>query len=168
MKMGADPYQKNYSLASNGRRFTMVYRRFSSPVGREIEKMEREMNRLFGDIFAGRNRSSAHPLVNIWLNEAEEDILLTAELPGMSSDDINIAVEGNTLTFSGQRDPVDVPENGTVHRNECSRGEFSRSLRLPFMVDADKVSAEFRKGILRVTLPRAEADKPRKIAVKGN
>jgi HSP20 family protein len=141
----------------------MVYRRFSSPVGREIEKMEREMNRLFGDMFAGHNRSSAHPLVNIWLNEAEEDILLTAELPGMSPDDINIAVEG-----SGQRDPVDVPENGTVHRNECSRGEFSRSLRLPFMVDTDKVSAEFRKGMLRVTLPRAEADKPRKIAVKGN
>ena len=146
----------------------MVYRKFGSHVGSEIEKMEREMNRLFGDMFAGRNRSSANPLVNVWVNEAEEDILLTAELAGMSHDDIGIAVAGNTLTLSGQRAPVDVPENGVVHRNECNCGEFSRSLRLPFMVDADKVSAEYTMGVLRVTLPRAEADKPRKIAVKSN
>ena len=146
----------------------MVYRVLGSPVNREIEKMERDMNRLFGDMFAGRNRSSGSPLVNIWVNEAEEDILLTAELPGISPDDINIAVAGNTLTLSGQRTPVDVPENGVVHRNECNSGEFSRSLRLPFMVDADKVSAEYKKGLLHVTLPRAEADKPRKIAVKSN
>ena len=145
----------------------MVYRMFGSPIEREVEKMERDMNRLFGDMFAGRNRSSANPLVNIWVNEAEEDILLTAELPGTSPDDINIAVAGNTLTLSGQRDPLDVPENGVVHRNERTSGEFSRSLRLPFMVDADNVSAEYTMGVLRITLPRAEADKPRKIAVKG-
>ena len=146
----------------------MVYRKFGSPVGSEIEKMEREMNHLFGDMFAGRNRSSANPLVNIWVNETEEDILLTAELPGISPDEINIAVAGNTLTLSGQRKPVAVPENGVVHRSECRSGEFSRTLRLPFMVDADKVSAAYKMGMLRVTLSRAEADKPRKIAVTSN
>lgn len=144
----------------------MVYRMFGSPMGREIERMEREMNRLFGDMYAGRGRSAA-PLINIWVNEAEEDILLTAELPGMLPEDIDIAVAGNTLTLSGTRAEVDVPENGIVHRSECACGEFSRALRLPFMVDAGKVKAEFRKGVLQITLPRAEADKPKKITVKS-
>lgn len=145
----------------------MVWRSydFGSP-WREIERLQREMNRLFADVATDYTPRVApgYPAMNIWTNE--EGGVITAELPGLSPDDIDISVVGETLTLSGERKADKVGDDVRYHRQERGYGKFSRTIQLPFQVDADKVEAVFEKGVLHIALPRAEADKPRKIAVK--
>ncbi len=145
----------------------MVWRsyEFGSP-WREIERLQREMNRLFADVASDfiPRVAPGYPAMNIWTNE--EGGVITAELPGLSPDDIEISVVGETLTLSGERKADEVGEDVRYHRQERGFGKFSRTIQLPFQVDADKVEAIFDKGVLHIALPRAEADKPRKIAVK--
>ena len=132
---------------------------------REIERMQREVGRIFDDV--SRNRlavAPSFPAMNVWSNE--EGIVITAELPGVSPDDIDISVVGDTLTLSGGRQPEAI-ENVKYHRRERSQGKFTRTFQLPFTVEAGKVEAFFDKGILHISLPRAEAEKPKKIAVKA-
>jgi HSP20 family protein len=81
-------------------------------------------------------------------------------------DDLEITVLGETLTLSGSRNAVEVEEDVTYHRRERGQGAFTRTVELPFRVDGDHVEAKFRNGVLHVTLPRIEEEKPRKIAVK--
>jgi HSP20 family protein len=121
------------------------------------------MNRLFGDSYSRTARE--YPAVNLW--RGDEDVLLTAELPGLQAGDLDISVQDNTLTLRGERKPDTLQEGETYHRQERGTGSFVRSIQLPFEVDPDKVEARLEKGILRLTLPRAEADKPKKIAVKS-
>lgn len=127
-----------------------------------IARLQDEMNRLFEDRFGGAAR---FPAMNVWAGQ--DDVVVEAEVPGMEPKDVDITVTGATLTISGQRQPEAVKENEVFHRRERRYGAFSRSLELPYAVDADKVKAVFRNGVLRVTLPRAEEDKPRKISVKA-
>ncbi len=145
----------------------MVWRNygFGSP-WREIERLQREMNRLFADRATGFTPrvATGYPAMNIWTNE--EGGIITAELPGMSPDDIEISAVGETLTLSGERKSDEPQEDGRYHRRERGYGKFSRTIQLPFQMDADRVEAIFEKGVLHIALPRAEADKPRKIAVK--
>lgn len=132
---------------------------------REIEHMQREIGRIFDD--ASRSRlavAPSFPAMNVWSNE--EGVVITAELPGVSPDDIDISVVGDMLTLSGGRQPQ-APENIKYHRRERGQGKFTRTFQLPFMVEANKVEAFFDKGILHISLPRAEAEKPKKIAVKA-
>jgi HSP20 family protein len=139
---------------------------FHSP-WRELERLRREMNRVFADIPAagGTTPVPGYPAMNVWTSE--DGAILTAELPGVGADDIDISVEGDMLTLSGNRQPVELPENAVVHRRERGHGRFSRVLRLPFPIDSGEVEATFERGILRVSLPRPESDKPRKIAIKA-
>lgn len=138
---------------------------FGSP-WREMEQLRREMNRLFEDSFsiAGGRTAPSYPAMNIWSNE--EGAVLTAELPGLGPDDIDISVVGDTLTLTGERKAVELPEGAKYHRRERSFGKFTRTFQLPFNVEVDKVEAVFRNGILHLSLPRAEAEKPKKIAIK--
>ncbi len=145
----------------------MVWRsyEFGSP-WRDIERLQREMERLFAATAREflPNVAPGFPAMNIWTND--EGGVITAEMPGMNPDDIEISVVGETLTLSGER-KSDAPDGDVrYHRRERGYGKFSRSIKLPFTVDADSVEAVFEKGILHIALPRAEADKPRKIAVK--
>ena len=94
--------------------------------------------------------------------------MVRAELPGMGAEDINLSVKGNVLTLSGTRQTVELPENAWYHRDECASGNFSRTIRLPFNADADKVDASYEKGILIVNLVSTAADKPHKIDIKSN
>ena len=109
--------------------------------------------------------SEEYPPVNIWNNES--GALLTAELPGLEAGDIEIAAHGNTLTLRGARKEEVRSEGETYHRRERLAGEFTRTLQLPFHVDADHVQAKLCHGVLSLTLPRAAEDKPRKIAIKA-
>jgi HSP20 family protein len=102
--------------------------------------------------------------MNVWTNE--ESAVITAELPGVNSEEIDISVVGDTLTLSGNRQLEELGEGDKYHRRERSYGKFTRTFELPFLVEADKVEAVFEKGVLHISLPRAEADKPKKIAVK--
>lgn len=132
---------------------------------REMERMRREMEQLFSTFDGGASMAPAFPAMNVWTNP--EGAVVTAELPGVSSDNIDISVVGQTLTVSGSRQPEGLPENAHYHRRERNFGQFTRTFELPFPVESDKVEATFDKGVLYISLPRAEADKPRKITIKS-
>jgi HSP20 family protein len=141
------------------------YRSWRSP-WREMDRVRRDMNRVLSDWPARARWSAApsYPAMNVWSDE--DSALVTAELPGVDLDDIDITVEDDILTLRGVRKP-DEREGVTYHRQERRYGRFLRTLRLPFRVDAEKVEATFAKGVLNLVLPRAAEDKPRKIAIRA-
>jgi len=110
-------------------------------------------------------QASGYPAMNAWENQ--EGMIVTAELPGINTDGIDISVVGDTLTLSGNRESDDLKEGARYHRRERGFGSFSRSIQLPFHVKVEDVEATFNNGILQINLPRAEEDKPKKIAVKS-
>ncbi len=132
----------------------------------DIERMQRQMGDLLSAFFPNTAPAVAadFPAINVWTGP--EGAIVTAELPGMKADDIDISVVGETVTLSGSRKPAEAGDDVTYHRQERGYGQFTRTFELPFSVEADKVDALFENGILQVSLPRAEADKPRKITVK--
>jgi HSP20 family protein len=139
---------------------------YSQNPWREIERMQREMDRIMQGFstFSGARVAPSFPAMNVWLNE--EGAVVTAELPGVNPEEIDISVVGETLTLTGSRQLAELKEGENYHRRERGFGKFTRSFQLPFGVEADKVEAKFDKGILHIFLPRAEVEKPRKIAVK--
>ncbi len=138
---------------------------FASP-WREMERFQREINQLLGETFDESRPGYApgFPAINVWANQ--DGAVVTAELPGVNPEDIDITIVGQTLTISGSREPEDLGEDVKLHRQERGFGKFARSFELPFLIDDAKVEAMFEKGVLHLSLPRAEADKPRKITVK--
>jgi HSP20 family protein len=94
-----------------------------------------------------------------------DQAVVTTELPGVDRETIDVSVSGNVLTLKGSRNPEELKEDESYHRRERWHGEFSKTLDLPFDIEVQKVEAKFSKGILTVTLPRAEAEKPRKISI---
>jgi HSP20 family protein len=131
--------------------------RFFDP-WRDLDRMQKA--------FSGYLTSGAgeFPAVNVWMN-GDQAVVLT-EIPGIEPSSVDISVVGKTLTLRGSRQPAELKEGESFHRSERWSGRFSRTVDLPFAIDANKVEAKFTRGVLSVTLPRAEADKPRKIAVK--
>jgi len=129
---------------------------------REFRRWQRDMNRLLGT--SGERAVREYPAVNVWRGDA--DVVLTAELPGVKANDLEISVHENVVTLRGSCNADTLAEGETYHRQERGSGSFVRSVQLPFEVDADKVEAKLDKGVLHLTLPRAEAQKPKKIAVK--
>jgi HSP20 family protein len=130
---------------------------------RELDRLQREMNRMYET--GSRFRvAPSFPAVNIWTNP--DGAIVTAEIPGVNTEDIDISVVGDTLTISGRREPRELDESEGYHRRERGFGSFTRSVQLPFQVEGNNVEASFKKGVLEITLPRAEADKPKKISVK--
>lgn len=124
---------------------------------REFERL----NRTFSRTIAGEPKE--FPSVNVW--SSAEKAVVTTEIPGIDPKEIDIAVVGKTLTLRGSRQPEDLKEEESYHRRERWHGQFTRMFDLPFKVDAEKVSARFAKGVLSISLPRAEEEKPRKIKI---
>ncbi|GAB4428343.1 MAG: Hsp20/alpha crystallin family protein [Anaerolineales bacterium] len=143
-----------------------MYRRFRMPsVWQEMDQLQREMNRLFDTASKGRVVTPPrYPAINIWTNDNEQ--IISAEMPGVNPDDIEIDVTGDALSISGERKPDETTKEIHYHRRERSYGSFSRTVQLPFMVDTNKVDATLKNGVLMIRLPRAEADKPKKIKIK--
>ena len=125
---------------------------------RDFSKMQREMES-FLDSFSG---SGVFPAVNV--SEDAENIYLTAEIPGIRPEEIDISVVGRTLTIRGER-RIEEASNVGYHRRERSGGLFRKALTLPYDVDADKVIAACEDGVLKLTLPKADEVKPKKIEV---
>ena len=132
----------------------------------EMEEASLRLNRLFG-LQEGRNGSSSWaPAMNV--EETEEGLVLTAELPGMTIEDIEIEVKESVLTIQGEKkDEKEEGEDRRYHLWERSFGSFKRTFTLPRSVNTKKITAEFRNGILIVQAPKAPEAKSRKIAVKG-
>lgn len=134
----------------------------------EMERLQRDMNRLFSDSFsrAGGRVGPSYPAMNVWTNQ--DGAVVTAELPGVNPEDIDISVVGESLTLTGSRQLDALQDGEKYHRRERSFGKFSRTFQLPFQVVADEVEAIFKNGVLHVSLPRAEEDKPKKITIKSS
>jgi HSP20 family protein len=116
-------------------------------------------------MMASSARASEFPLVNIWLNANEA--VLTTEIPGIDAKSVEISVAGKTVSLRGSRDPEPESKDRTYHRRERWYGQFSKTIELPFNVEGEAVEAKFRKGVLYVTLPKAQAEKPRTIKVRS-
>lgn len=121
---------------------------------------------LFGR-FLGHGLGSApsFPAFNIWSND--DGAIVTSELPGVKLEDIEITAQGKTINVKGTR-KEELEENTGYLRHERPDGEFNRTIELPFQIDTSGVDAKLVNGVLTVRLPRAENDKPRKIAVNVN
>lgn len=104
-----------------------------------------------------------YPKVNAWRND--NDLTVTAELPGVAADAVNVNVHDDILTIAGESRPSAREGEATYHRNERTYGRFNRQLRLPFRADADKTSAILKDGILSITIYPSADDQPKKIAV---
>lgn len=136
---------------------------------REFTTLQDRMNRLFGDIYLRdedvSGRPSWVPPVDIYETD-NHDLVVKAELPDLTREDIEVTVENNTLTIRGERKlPADVKE-GQLRRVERAYGAFSRSFTLPNTVDASKVRADYKNGVLTVRLPFREEAKPRTVNVE--
>lgn len=131
-----------------------------------IDDLEREVDRLLqgvGLAIHGFRIGRQYPAVNLF--EFEEEFLLTAELPGTHPEELEVTVRAGALTLKGNRqDPQDVAED-RYRRRERFRGLWQRSLALPERIEEDKLTAEFNNGILKVHLPKAAEEQPRRIPV---
>jgi HSP20 family protein len=136
---------------------------------RELNSLQTEMNRLFNTFFdtplpnggaTGRRWLPAMDLV-----ETDDDFVLKADLPGLSEKDVNIELEDNVLTISGERRSEHEERKEGLHRVERASGGFTRSLTLPEGVDPEAIKASFDRGVLEVHIPKPEQRKPRKVAI---
>ncbi len=131
-------------------------------------RVARELDSMFSNFWNGSNLGAQYdcdfmPRVNI--RESKDDVLLTFEVPGMNREDIKVTVKENVLTVSGERKEV-VEENEQHYvRNEILTGSFSRSFTLPESVDTEKITADYKQGMLAVKLAKKEAVKPKEIEV---
>ena len=138
---------------------------------RDLRNLQEEVNRLFtgnvGRSFdeEGIARGSWSPSVDIYENK--DQIVLEAELPGMKREDFDLSVENNVITLRGERHFEKKEDTDNYHRVERAYGSFTRSFTLPNTVTGEGASADYRNGVLRVTLPKREETKARRIEVKG-
>lgn len=135
---------------------------------RELERVRNQMSGLLDSLSGAveapwRSGVGVFPLLN--LEEDADNLYLTAELPGLSGQDVDLSVEGDSLTLRGERKIPEAGEKVSYHRREREAGVFRRVITLPMKVEADKVRAAMKNGILSVTLPKAAEAKPKQIAV---
>ncbi len=139
---------------------------------RDLRTLQEEVNRLFtGNIARGFDdegiaRGAWSPSVDIYENK--DHIVLEAELPGMKREDFDLSVENNVITLRGERHFEKKDESDNYHRVERAYGSFTRSFTLPNSVTAEGANAEYSNGVLRVTLPKREETKARRIEIKTN
>lgn len=139
---------------------------------RDLDRLQDEMNRMFSGIWGTRSwaldegaRLGA-PALNV--HTGPEGAIVTLELSGVRSDDVDISVLGRSLSVKAVRKPAEDLKDYTVHRQERVFGEFMRTVELPFDVDANKITASLRDGVLEVFAPMQPEEKPRRIEVKAS
>ena len=136
---------------------------------RDLRTLQEEVNRLFSTNLTrafpdeGIGRGAWSPSVDIYENK--DQIVLEAELPGMKQEDFDLTIENNVITLRGERSFEKADDADNYHRVERSYGSFTRSFTLPQTVSAEGASAEYRNGVLRVTLPKREETKSRRIEI---
>jgi HSP20 family protein len=139
---------------------------------RDLVSLQGRMNRLFDESFRGAGRGGAEedwaqgawsPAVDIY--EKDGTIVLKAELPGIEPKDVDVRVENNILTLKGERRFEAEVQQDSYQRVERAYGTFSRSFTLPTVVDTDNIKAEFKDGVLRMSLPKKEEAKPKQISI---
>jgi len=140
---------------------------------REMESLRREMDEIFRG-FGGRTLepsfatvlgARSYPRIN--MREDKDNFYLDTLIPGIEPKDLDMSVLKNTLTISGER-RIERAENATWHRRERSTGHFMRTIDIPAEIDPDKVRADYQDGVLTITMPKAEAARPKRIEIKAS
>lgn len=136
----------------------------------QLSSLREEMDRLFETPFSALPEKQ--PFSTGWgpaldLYEDKDNVYLKAEVPGVKKEALEISLHEGTLTLSGERKEEKQLEGASVLRSERFTGKFTRSVTLPAPVDADKVTASYKDGILKVVLPKVEESKPKQIQIKG-
>lgn len=148
----------------------MLTRRFEfSNPWKEMESLQREMNRVFHDLLdTGREGvrapSTEFPPIRCWTGP--EEFRVVVRVPGLKAQDIQVSVLGDTLTLSGERETEQQQEGVHYHRRERGYGTFLRTIELPEAIDSERVEATYRHGLLTFTLPKKAESKPRQITIK--
>ena len=152
-----------------------------SPLFNEFMTVRNSIDQLTDDMFgndsfrtlwsrAGSGGGAVAQPMPLDVYATDEHVVIVASVPGMSPDDLDLSIQQNTVTLSGTlRSVIDTEDakHATWYLHELGSGTYRRSVTLPFPVDADAADASFEHGILRVTLPKAEVAKPKKIAISG-
>ena len=147
----------------------MVMIRFREPMferKKQLDRLQSEVNRLFDDFFGKRPfppKVGVFPPINV--SEDHDTIYATAELPGVQAKEIDITIEEESLLIKGQRKIVS-DDGSSFHRREREGGAFNRKISLPTRIVPEKVTATTKDGILKITMPKAEEVKPRKVDIK--
>ncbi len=136
---------------------------------RELEEASTRLSRFFDDLPVGGSSEGASWLPAVNVQESKEELVLTAELPGMKQDDISIEMENNVLTISGEKteDRTEGDEQRRYHVWERRYGSFQRSFTLPRTVKSDEIRAHYDAGVLEIHLPKVAEAKSRRIAIEG-
>jgi len=134
----------------------------------DMNLLQNQMNRLFESALQGRSGDATGttgwiPAADIY--ESDNELVVTLDLPGVEPKDVEIRIENNILTIRGQRQFEQKQQAENFHRVERFYGVFARSFSLTTSVDTDKIRASYNTGVLTITLPKAEAAKPRKIQI---
>ena len=135
----------------------------------DLNRIRNEINRIFEDPFSLMRESRSffegwEPSVDIY--EDKDKTTVRAELPGMRKEDIHVNLDGDTLTISGERKQEEEHKNGEAYRSERFFGRFIRTITLPHAVDPKKIQANYKDGVLTITLPKSEDSKPKQIEVR--
>jgi len=134
----------------------------------ELTTLHDRIGRLFGETWVPTTRMFGYevfsPSVDVYENDKE--LVVKAELPEMNEKDVEVNLENNTLTIRGERKQEFEEKKGTYHVSELTYGSFERSFTLPPNVETEKASAKYEKGVLRITLPKKEGAKPKRIDLK--
>lgn len=132
----------------------------------ELEQLRNEVNRVFSDwTQPAARRQVEFPAVNVWHDD--HSLLLTAEVPGVSGDELDVTVTGTSVTIRGRRSERPLNKGENYFRHERWADPFSRTIELPFEVDAQKTEAAYEQGVLSLKLHRPEEHKPKKITIKA-
>ena len=136
-----------------------------------ISSLQNEMNRMFDRFFKGWDLSELGAETGAWLPpidlaETNDKVVVKAEIPGIDPKEIDISIQGDTLSVKGEKKEEKEEKGGNYYRMERRYGSFSRSIDLPSSVDTNKVSAEYKNGVLEITLQKKEEVKPKQINVK--
>ena len=133
---------------------------------RELDQLRGEVNRLFTDWRRPVLRRAAEfPAVNVWQND--QSLLLTAEVPGVNPEELDITVSGSSVTLSGRRSNQPAGDGQNFHRRERWTEPFSRTIELPVEVDTQTTEATYERGVLTLKLQRPKEQQPKKITVKS-
>lgn len=137
---------------------------------RDLLSIRDEMNRLFDNFFTGLPERRRGLLEGEWapsvdVAETDNEVVVTAELPGVKQDDVDITITDDVLTLKGEKKEEKEVKEKNYHRIERSYGSFQRSVSLPAGVQADKAKATYKDGVLHITVPKAEEAKPKQIKI---
>ncbi len=132
-------------------------------VWKEMDRLRSEMDSLFTG-YGRAGGTATYPLVNVF--DDNDNMIVTAELPGLTRDQVSITFSEDVLTIAGKHDPLACSRDMAVVRRERSAGEFEKTIRIPVKVEHDKISASFSNGVLSIKLPKAEEVKPKTIAIE--